>query len=129
MPISDKIGIGRDLSRDYERFPDGSNVSFAEVILDENDKYGEIKEIKAVTYERGVEDLTESCGTGSVAVAIAYALVLGETRAKSSTRVMNPGGVNEVRLSFEDARYSCRAWLKGKTAIVASGEISEEALS
>ncbi|GHV36467.1 diaminopimelate epimerase [Synergistales bacterium] len=129
MSVSDQISIGRDLSHDYGRFPQGANVSFAEILLDEDDEYGEIKEIKAVTYERGVEDLTESCGTGCVAIAIAYALVLGEACATSLTRVINPGGVNEVRLSFEGARYSCRAWLKGKTTIVADGQISEEALS
>lgn len=128
MSIPDKIGIGRDLSHDYGRFPDGTNVTFAEIVLDERDEYGEIKEIKAVTYERGVENLTESCGTGCVAASIAYALILGETCEESLARVINPGGVNDVRLNFEDARYSCRAWLKGKTAVIASGEITEEAL-
>jgi diaminopimelate epimerase len=122
---SDKVNIGRDLSRDYEHFPEGSNVSFAEIIKSENSEYDEIK---AVTYERGVEDLTESCGTGCVAVAIARALFLNETRAASSTRVINPGGVNEVRLKFDHARRSCQAWLKGKTVIVANGRIAEEAL-
>ncbi|GHS95575.1 diaminopimelate epimerase [Synergistales bacterium] len=125
MSIPDKVDIGRELSRDYERFPQGTNVSFAEIVSGKGCEYDEIK---AVTYERGVEDLTESCGTGSVAAAIACALLSGETRATISKRVINPGGINEVRLCFEPARSSCHAWLKGKTAIVAQGEISEEAL-
>jgi diaminopimelate epimerase len=114
---SSKIEIGRELSRDFLRFPKGSNVSFAQLISK--------TEAKAVTYERGVENLTESCGTGSVAVAVAFAMAKGTAH---TLRVRNPGGVNEVRLSFAPGNGSCRAWLKGRTALVAEGQIREDAL-
>lgn len=111
-----KRAIGRDLAHDTSLFPEGSNVSFAQVLSKD--------EVRAVTFERGVEDLTESCGTGCVAVAIACAVVRDTAR---SVRVVNPGGVNEVRLLFSGDSTSCHAWLKGRTALVAGGEIFEEA--
>ncbi|MDR1978160.1 MAG: diaminopimelate epimerase [Synergistaceae bacterium] len=122
-----KIEIGREISHDFTRFPEGSNVSFAQSISQ--------TEAKAVTYERGVENLTESCGTGSVAVAVAFA-VAGDAAhedamhedAARTIRVRNPGGINEVRLSFAPDRRSCHAWLKGRTALVVEGRIREDAL-
>ena len=112
-----KTAIGREISHDYALFPLGSNVSFAQMLPGGN--------AKAVTYERGVEELTESCGTGSVAVAVAFNIV-GE--AGPAVRVHNPGGINDVRLLFSSDNKSCHAWLKGKTAIVAEGIFGEEAL-
>jgi diaminopimelate epimerase len=112
-----KFGIGRQVSRDFKRFPKGANVSFAQATSD--------GEAIAVTYERGVEDLTKSCGTGCVAVAIALART---PEGCSVTRVRNPGGVNEVRLSAAD-KTSCHAWLKGRTAIVAEGVVLDDAMS
>jgi diaminopimelate epimerase len=111
-----KREIGREISRDFARFPKGTNVSFAQMLSN--------TEAKAVTYERGVENLTESCGTGSVAVAVAFAIVKNTAH---TFRVHNPGGVNEVRLNFA-GNQSCHAWLKGKTALVARGQICEDAL-
>ena len=117
IDTSSKIEIGRELSRDFLRFPKGSNVSFAQLITN--------TEAKAVTYERGVENLTESCGTGSVAVAVSFAMAKDTAH---TMRVRNPGGVNEVRLSFASDKGSCNAWLKGRTALVAEGQIREDAL-
>ncbi|MDR1621168.1 MAG: diaminopimelate epimerase [Synergistaceae bacterium] len=115
--MSSKVEIGRELSRDFNRFPKGSNVSFAQLLSK--------TEAKAVTYERGVENLTESCGTGSVAAAVAFAMT---GNAAHTLRVRNPGGVNEVRLDFAPGKGSCHAWLKGRTALVAEGQICEDAL-
>ena len=119
--VSQKIVLGRELAHD-SRFPGGCNVSFAQA-LHEN-------MIRAVTYERGVEDLTESCGTGSVAVAIAMAAIGRCTSSDTiSMRIQNPGGINEVRLLFAPDNRSCHAWLKGKTALVSKGRILEDSLS
>ena len=120
IDTSSKIEIGRELSRDFLRFPKGSNVSFAQLISN--------TEAKAVTYERGVENLTESCGTGSVAVAVSFAMAKNAVHTLHTLRVRNPGGVNEVRLSFAHGKGSCHAWLKGRTALVAEGQIHEDAL-
>ncbi|MDR3230156.1 MAG: diaminopimelate epimerase [Synergistaceae bacterium] len=115
-----KVRIGREVSHDFSLFPEGSNVSFAQVLSR--------SEIRAVTCERGVDDLTESCGTGCVAIAVASALRgEGAISAPLAFRVHNPGGTNEVRLNFSPDKTSCRAWLKGRTAIVAEGEIFEDA--
>ena len=61
--------MGREVRWNTELFPEGANVNFARRTSPD--------EMSAVTYERGVEDLTDSCGTGCVAVAIAAAEVWG----------------------------------------------------
>jgi diaminopimelate epimerase len=76
------------------------------------------------TYERGVEDLTDSCGTGSTMSAIAAAKRWG---LSSPVRVLNPGGVNTVYLEWEEDGRSCRVRLEGRTAMVARGTVLEEA--
>lgn len=108
--------MGREVRWNTELFPEGANVSFARRTSPD--------EMSAVTYERGVEDLTDSCGTGCVAVAIAAAEVWG---IWTPIRVTNPGGVNTVRLDFASGNSSVHAWLKGGTALVASGVLLEEA--
>ena len=108
--------MGRAVRWNTELFPEGANVSFARRLPE--------GEVRAVTYERGVEDLTDSCGTGCVAVAVSAALVWGMA---SPVRVVNPGGVNTVRLEFAPGNGSVHAWLKGRTALVASGALLEEA--
>ena len=110
--------MGREARHDTELFPDGANVTFARRSPD--------GEVWAVTYERGVEDLTDSCGTGCVAVAVAAVLVWG---MDLPVRVANPGGINTVRLEFAPGNGSVRAWLKGRTALVASGQLLEDAWS
>ena len=110
--------MGREARHDTELFPDGANVTFARRSPD--------GEVWAVTYERGVEDLTDSCGTGCVAVAVAAVLVWG---MDLPVRVANPGGINTVRLEFVPGNGSVRAWLKGRTALVASGQLLEDAWS
>lgn len=109
--------IGETARRDYASFPGGTNVNFVQ-ILDSHT-------LRTVTYERGVEDLTMSCGTGSTASAIAAHLI---HHVDQPVEVLNPGGVNVVGLDLEENHLFCRATLKGKTLIVAEGEFTSEAL-
>ncbi len=116
----EKIEIGRELRHAYALFPKGANVNFV-VPKDET-------HIFSVTYERGVEDLTDSCGTGSTASAVAWVLRSAPSCAEVSVEVRNPGGVNFVSLRFNPSRTSVKASLKGKTVMVAEGRLFDEFL-
>ncbi|RLI80072.1 diaminopimelate epimerase [Archaeoglobales archaeon] len=68
-----------------DTFPQGTNVNFAKVLSED--------EITIRTYERGVENETLSCGTGSVAVAfVANKLGL----ASNHVKVITKGGLLKV---------------------------------
>lgn len=113
------FNIGKTVRGDFSRFPKGTNVNFVK-------RSG--ADVWAVTYERGVEDLTDSCGTGCVATAIAVSMASGRAAGGAeplSTRIFNPGGMNEVSLTFDRALRECHAWLKGKAVMVAEGRLCD----
>jgi diaminopimelate epimerase len=102
--------IGQKLRFDQRFAPKGTNVNFYYPIDHES--------IKLVTYERGVEDLTLSCGTGSLAAAICH----GHTTNQNRVRVFNRGGVvlcafnsSEQPLTYKDLT------LKGPAELVFQG--------
>lgn len=68
--------------------PRGTNVTL--VLLDVA-----ANKLKAVSYERGVEDFTEACGTGAMAAAY-YNL---NKRGQSETLVEMPGGLLKMNLA------------------------------
>lgn len=102
--------LGRAL-RHSPAFPKGANVSFACVT-------GEGR-VRAVTYERGVEDFTLACGTGSGAIAVS--LILRGRVPGGSVEIDMPGGHLGVRLRREGGRVR-DLLLTGPTAVV--GEYS-----
>lgn len=112
------VNIGRALRNNTELFPDGANVNFV-TPKDEGSIY-------SVTYERGVEDLTESCGTGSAASAVCWILRGGPVRKMAVVDVFNPGGINTVTLSFSENGRDVSASLKGRAVMVAEGFLLEE---
>ena len=57
--------IGRSIRMRTDLFPEGSNINFV------SQRGSFDKGLEVITYERGVEDLTLSCGTGSTASAVA----------------------------------------------------------
>jgi len=76
--------------RYHEIFPEGINVNFAKVISNNT--------VEVRTYERGVEDETLSCGTGSCAVAVVgNKLGILESRVEVRTR----GGILKVEVNDE----------------------------
>lgn len=82
----DIISVARKI-RYRELFPQGINVNFAKIVSED--------EIHIRTYERGVEDETLSCGTGSVAVAaIAHKLGL----VSNPVRIVTKGGLLKIEL-------------------------------
>jgi diaminopimelate epimerase len=68
-------------------------------------------------HERGVGE-TRSCGTGTVAAAVAALAASGS--ATGALRVRVPGG--EVTVTVTDAS----SYLRGPSVLVAHGELSEE---
>ncbi len=113
---NDLVLLGRTLCHDHLRFPEGVNVNFVQNL-------GEGK-ILVTTYERGVEDLTDSCGTGSTMSAIAAAK---RWKLSSPISAINPGGVNVIHIEFNEDESACKVRLEGRTALVARGTVLEEA--
>lgn len=111
--------LGRAIRSRADLFPEGTNVNF--VVLKDGTDAG----LDVLTYERGVEDLTLSCGTGSTASAIAAAL-LGITG--HNVKVHNPGGLNRVSLIFQSSGVVLPQ-LEGGALYIADIEITEEALN
>lgn len=96
---------------------EGINVNFV------NDQTGKIK---MRTYERGVEDETLSCGTGTVAAALCIA-----ERRKMDTGVLDietPGGKLSVSFEMEGNTYK-NIWLIGPAEFVFEGVLSDTILS
>ena len=103
---------GRAL-RHSPAFPRGANVTFASV--DENDR------VRAITFERGVEDFTLACGTGCGAAAVSLCL-LGDVAGERVTVDM-PGGTLSVSLRREGGTAR-DILLTGPTAVVEEGEFA-----
>ncbi len=109
--------IGRTI-RFHERFaPRGTNVNFVEQI---NNNLVAVR-----TYERGVEDETKACGTGSVAAGIVGFLkanpgVQTIKKAKMNVRTKS-GEVLEVSFQLLEGRIM-NVWLKGSGKFIARGE-------
>jgi len=105
-----KNGMAIRNSEDFK--PDGTNVNFVEY---KNDI------IHIRTYERGVENETLSCGTGSVAAALAISIKYKEN--KKSYPLKAPGG--HLKVSFEqksDGSFR-NIWLEGPATRVFAGKI------
>ncbi|HIH44128.1 MAG TPA: diaminopimelate epimerase, partial [Candidatus Methanoperedenaceae archaeon] len=89
-------------------FPRGANVNFVRV--------ESRSEITVRTFERGVEDETLSCGTGSVAsAAVAHRLDKTEERIAVNTK----GGLLNITLSRGEA------FMEGTAETVFSGRTTE----
>lgn len=111
------FNIGKKI-RYYEGFPKGANVNFFEVI---NDSTAIIK-----TYERGVEDITLACGTGSASTAVA--LILKGYLMGNKAKLINLGGELIVEVERNNDKIE-KLYLIGDTNIVAEGTVMDEDLS
>lgn len=113
--------IGRKL-RFHEALPKGANVNFYE-LTGEN-------ELDELTYERGVEDFTYACGTGTGAVVAA--LTLTDRVNGDNVRVNVTGGtlyIDVEEIDEENASVSVHGlFLTGPTNIVCKGEVTDEDL-
>ena len=110
LPENELRILGRSL-RHSDAFPKGANVSF--VRLTGRDS------VKAVTFERGVEDFTLACGTGCG--SIVSALTLMGLVSGENVRVSMPGGELFVTLTMDNGSVR-DIFLTGPTALICEGE-------
>ncbi len=108
----DVFNIGKNLQKSEIFENKGSNINFVE-------KFGD--KLKVRTYERGVEDETLSCGTGSVASAI-YANKTNLINSNSIDIIM-PGGELNITFEINNNLYH-NVWLKGLATQVFYGELT-----
>lgn len=98
----DAYQLGKSIRYSDTYKDEGINVNFVEAMPDS---------IYVITYERGVEDLTMSCGTGVVASSIAYAI---KNDLQGDVQVLNKikGGWLTVEFKRNDNSFT-DIWLKG----------------
>ncbi len=103
------LDVAAPVSFDRTQFPDGVNIEVLTAPVD--------GAVSMRVHERGVGE-TRSCGTGTVAAAVAALAVSGS--ATGTLGVHIPGG--EVTVTITDAS----SFLRGPSVLVAHGELSEE---
>ena len=110
--------LGRKL-RYNERFPKGANVNFYEITGKDT--------VSELTYERGVEDFTMACGTGTGSVV--SVLTMKKLVSGIDVKVSVPGGelFITVEREQEDGKIT-DIFLTGPTNIVAEGIVTDEEL-
>ena len=109
--------LGRKL-RWHSAFPKGANVNFYE-LTGENSVYER-------TFERGVEDFTYACGTGTGSVVTV--LTLQGKVSGQNVKVDMTGGQLIIDVERDTDRVT-DLFLTGPTNIVAKGEVTDEDLS
>lgn len=111
----DIVSLGRAIRWHKTFRPKGTNVNFVEV--------KGLREIWVRTYERGVEDETMACGTGSTASAVVSALA-GYTRPP--VRVRTRGG-EVLTIDFQqEGRKVKDVFLEGRANFVFEGKLRSE---
>ena len=109
----DVVRIGREI-RHHDHFePAGTNVNFVQVL--------DSSTIKVRTYERGVEDETLACGTGSTASAIISAVI---GKCASPVTVETKSG-EKLTISFDVSKYDVKnVFLEGAVSYIFKGQLS-----
>ncbi|BAV42235.1 diaminopimelate epimerase [Mycobacterium ulcerans] len=102
------LDVGAPVSFDHAQFPEGVNVEVLTAPA--------AGVVCMRVHERGVGE-TRSCGTGTVAAAVAALASAGQETGTLTVRI--PGG--DVTVNITDAT----SLLRGPSVLVASGEISE----
>ena len=109
--------LGRSL-RYHSEFPKGANVNFYDLTGKDA--------IWLRTYERGVEDFTYACGTGTGSTALALCF-LGLTGQQIMAEMR--GGTLFAEVDTDENETVRNLWLTGPTNIVAKGEITDQAFT
>ncbi len=112
----DVVPIGRSIRYHQEYKPAGTNANFVEVV--------DGKTIRIRTYERGVEDETLACGTGSVAAAL---IAAEKNLVTPPVNVIVRSG-ETLRIHFQKTVSGFeKVYLEGKANVVYEGKLWEEA--
>ena len=115
-PEAELFALGRKL-RAHPAFPKGANVNFFDV-----EGPGRIWER---TFERGVEDFTYACGTGTGSVVTV--LTLQGKVSGHGVKVDMAGGQLMIDAERNGSRIDS-LYLTGPTNIVCKGEVTDEEL-
>lgn len=116
IPYEELISMAKRVRYAFDVFPRGTNVNFVKVLSD--------REILVRTYERGVEDETWACGTGSIASSVVSSLLFG-MRPPIAVKVR--GGLLKVDFMVEGDSIR-DVYLEGDARVVAKGFITPDAL-
>lgn len=108
--------LGSKLRR-HSVFPKGANVNFYRITGDDL--------VEEKTFERGVEDFTYACGTGTGSV-VTVLTMMGKVSGRN-VRVRMKGGELTVDVLRQQDRIT-DLYLTGPTNIVAKGEVTDEDL-
>ena len=117
--LADKIDIGTGRGKEI-RFhrdfaPEGANANFITCIGED--------EIAIRTYERGVEDETLACGTGSIAAALVASLMTDWTSPISLTTRSR----ELLTIYFrEDNGVFTDVYLEGDARLIYTGELNQD---
>jgi len=102
------LDVAAPVQFDHDRFPDGVNVEVATAPV--------AGAVRMRVHERGVGE-TRSCGTGTVAIAVAALATAGEETGTLGVHI--PGGQVTVRVT------EATSYLRGPSVLVAVGELSD----
>ncbi|MDD4378088.1 MAG: diaminopimelate epimerase [Eubacteriales bacterium] len=116
-PERELFNLGKKL-RNHKVFPKGVNVNFYEIISKDL--------VNERTYERGVEDFTYACGTGTGSLVTVLTLQ-GKVSGKG-VRVNMVGGTLIIDIDRNGDKIE-NLFLTGPTNIVAKGDVTDENLS
>lgn len=110
----DIISFGKKIRYDDKYQKEGINVNLVQTISD--------NAISMLTYERGVEDETYSCGTGATAAALAHLHQLGGN-SEATIKVKVKGGDLAVKAIPDNGGFTS-IYLIGPATFVFHGSIS-----
>ena len=113
---TDVFGLGRQTRYHDDFKPAGTNANFVRV------KDSQAIDIR--TYERGVEDETLACGTGSIAAAVVSA-ALGKVQSPVAVKTAS-GSVLTIHFDLVNGQPE-NVYLEGDARIIYSGELTEDA--
>ena len=116
LPGTDVVDLGSQTRYHDDFKPAGTNANFIHI---QNAQAIDIR-----TYERGVEDETLACGTGSIAAAVVSAM-LGKV-VSPVTLTAASGSVLKIHFTLENGEAK-DVHLEGDARIICAGELTEDA--